>query len=38
MDTQFGSANVLKFTNNGNDYILSANRESDEVALYKVVV
>lgn len=38
MDTQCGSANVLKFTNHGNDYILSANRERDEVALYKVVV
>lgn len=36
MDTQCGSANILKFTYLGKDYILSANREIDEVALYKV--
>lgn len=29
-------ANVLHYTNNGEDYILSANREIDEIALYKV--
>lgn len=36
LDSHCGSANVLKFTNGGADYILSANRETDEVALYKV--
>lgn len=29
-------ANVRHYTNNGEDYILSANREIDEIALYKV--
>ena len=36
LDSDVGPANVLHYTNNGEDYILSANREIDEIALYKV--
>ncbi|MBB5264013.1 hypothetical protein HNP82_001118 [Catenibacillus scindens] len=36
IDKDCGSANVYKFTNHGEDYILSANRETDEVALYRL--
>lgn len=36
IDRQCGSANVYQYSYNGKDYILSANREIDEVALYKV--
>lgn len=36
LDSDVGPANVLHYTNDGEDYILSANREIDEIALYKV--
>ena len=36
LDSDIGPANVLHYTNDGEDYILSANREIDEIALYKV--
>lgn len=36
LDSDVGPANVLHYTNGGEDYILSANREIDEIALYKV--
>lgn len=36
IDRDCGSANVYKFTYQGADYLLSANREINEVALYKV--
>ena len=36
LDSNIGPANVLHYTNDGEDYILSANREIDEIALYKV--
>lgn len=36
LDSDVGPANVLHYTNDGKDYILSANREIDEIALYKV--
>ena len=36
LDSDIGPANVLHYTNDGKDYILSANREIDEIALYKV--
>ena len=36
LDSDVGPANVLHYKNNGEDYILSANREIDEIALYKV--
>lgn len=38
IDRGCGSANIHCFFHNGNDYILSANREVDEVALYKISV
>lgn len=34
IDAGCGPANVLFFQNQGNDYLLAANRESDEIALY----
>ena len=36
LDSDVGPANILHYTNDGEDYILSANREIDEIALYKV--
>ena len=36
LDSDVGPANVLHYTNDGEDYILSENREIDEIALYKV--
>lgn len=34
IDHNCGSANVFKYTNNGLDILVSANRENDEIALY----
>lgn len=36
LDSDVGPANVLHYEKEGTDYILSANREIDEIALYKV--
>lgn len=36
LDKDCGSANVYKFSEDGEDYIVSTNREIDEAALYKV--
>lgn len=36
IDENIGPANVLYYENNGKNYILSANREIDEIALYEV--
>ena len=36
LDSNVGPANVLHYEKDGTDYILSANREIDEIALYKV--
>lgn len=37
IDHDCGPANVWAFTEDGEDYVISANRETNEVALYKVV-
>ncbi len=36
IDRNCGSANVYHFAKDGADYLVSANREIDEVALYKI--
>lgn len=36
LDRDCGSANVYKYRNNGQDIIISANREIDEIAMYTV--
>lgn len=36
IDRDCGSANVYHFVKNGVDYLVSANRETDEAALYKI--
>ena len=38
LDTNCGSANVLHFVKDGIDFIVSANREINEIALYKITV
>lgn len=35
IDTDCGSANVFKFDHNGSEFILSTNRETDEIACYR---
>lgn len=38
IDSGCGSANIHKFSNKGMDYIVSTNREIDEVALYQIEI
>lgn len=38
LDRDCGAANVYHFTNHGADYLVSANREIDEVALYRITL
>lgn len=37
IDHDCGPANCWGYTHEGSDYIISANRETDEVALYKAI-
>lgn len=36
LDTDCGSANIIRYEKDGNDIIISANREIDEIALYSI--
>jgi hypothetical protein len=36
IDQNCGSANVLRFNDNGKDFLVSANRETDEIAMYRL--